>query len=238
VAKVRKSRRYSRYQAEYWLPKIFRGWWTEDGVRREGFNWCVRLQHLGHRETVNLGEADKARAAAEAMAVYARLRADGWDAVHAIYKPEKQESQRPPAVWTVAAVLEAAKARSTIKPGTMRSYRDSLQTIVAGVAGIPSGRSLGSKALPAWRDRVGQERLDILNPVSIAEWRGEYVKHPNPVMAERRTHSAASFIRNARALFKCEGMPESPFKGVKLGKEGVSTITHLATRHRARPMCR
>ena len=216
-----KERKLAPHQPEYWANRLFHSAWTEGGIKRETRNRCVRLQHLGRRETVNLAETDRAKASAVARDVYLRLRADGWDAVHAIYKPEKQESQQAPATWTIDAILRAASARSTVKLGTMRTYRDALQTIVAGVAGLPSGRSLGSKALPAWRERVGRQLLSILNPVSIAEWRSVYVKHANPVTAERRTHSAASFIReNARALFKYEGTPESPFKGVKLGKEG------------------
>ena len=203
---------------EFWTPKLRLLVHTLRGVRRYGTEWTIRLQHDGTREVVNLKTSDKAQAAKDAVDVYHQLKANGWDAVRAVHKPESQETLPPGAVWTMGDVLKAARARSDLAPTTTRDYEDGLRTIASQVAGMPSGRSLGSKQLPAWRERVDKLPISIIDKVSVAEWRNGYIKDAgkDPLRRLSAQRSSATYIRNARSLFLAEGMPDNPFLGVKL----------------------
>jgi hypothetical protein len=56
----------AKTDVRYWQKRVFFPEYTRDGDEKGTKEWAVRLQHLGRRETFQLGTANKAAAAARA----------------------------------------------------------------------------------------------------------------------------------------------------------------------------
>src|SRR5258708_6189062 len=82
------SKHHGKTDVRYWASRLFRPWYTRDGQTRELDQYAVRIQHKGLRETFNLGDANKAAAAAKARDIYLYLSVNGLDAALAKFKPK------------------------------------------------------------------------------------------------------------------------------------------------------
>ena len=61
----------AKTDVRYWQKRVFFPEYTRDGDEKGTKEWAVRLQHLGRRETFQLGTANKA-AATEAIHLKAK----------------------------------------------------------------------------------------------------------------------------------------------------------------------
>jgi integrase len=235
VAKQSGQASVSRHHVDHWRDRVYRKTFTRDGVSHEVPEWSVRLQHLGRREAFALNTANAAVAAANAKEIATFLDANGWAATLAKFKPGVTPKAE---VCTVGEFLADVLKRSHLKPITVRRYAVKLRKIVADVAKLESG--LKGKARRkkfdhltggrvAWLAKVDGQRLDRLTPQSVTAWRNAYVAKAgaDPLARKSAERSAASNLRNARALFASDvtamlkvALPANPFTGVKLQDPG------------------
>lgn len=188
-------------------------------------------QHQGRRETFALGSNNAEAAASKAKTIATFLEANGWDATRAKFKPSRLESAE---TATLGEFLEEVKAKSHLKPITIRRYAVKLRKIIGDLANV--GAKLKGKALRkkydyrsgghhAWNAEIDRHKLSLLTPESLTEWRNAYVAKAgnDPLKRKSAERSAASCLRCARALFSPEiinlfkiKLPPNPFQGVKI----------------------
>ncbi len=228
--------RRSKDHQDYWKERLLRRSYRDrDGRSVEMPEWHVRISHGGRREWFNLDSANQAVAAIKARDIYRLLAANGWEATLAKYKPDPIVTAK---VCTVGEFLADVKARSHLKPMTVRRYAVKLRKLVADVAKLESGLKKKAKRAKydytngghkAWLAKVDAQRLDVLTPETINEWRNRYVAKAgtDPVSRKSAERSAASYMRCARSLFAADvvavlkvKLPPNPFEGVKLKDPG------------------
>lgn len=228
--------RRSKDHQDYWRDRlVVRSYRDRDGDRIEMPEWHIRIAHNGRREWFNLNSANQAVAAVKARDIYRLLAANGWEETLAKYKPDPVATAP---VCTVGEFLADVKARSHLKPMTVRRYAVKLRKLVADVAMVEAGMKLKAKRAKydyakgghkAWLAKVDAERLDVLTPEAINAWRNRYVAKAgnDSILRKSAERSAASYVRCARSLFAADvvavlkvKLPPNPFEGVKLKDPG------------------
>jgi integrase len=219
------SGRHPKTDVRYWEAAIFQPTYKWDGeVRRVG-EWAAKIQHLGRRETFSLGGANKASAAARAKEIYLSLRAIGWDATIAKFKPKAGSAGK--AVATVGEFLEEVKAKASARPKTIESYSRAFRTIVADIYGIDGGKSKydyrkGGREL--WVRKVHGVRIAAITPAEVQKWKLRFLRRAgtDPIKQRAARVSVNSLMRQAKSLFapavlkfvSLELPAASPFAGV------------------------
>jgi integrase len=231
-----KPSRAAKTHQDYWKAKLKRrSYIGRDGKTVEIPEWQVRMFHRGREGWFNLGTANQAAAAVKARNVYLSLVSAGWEVTVAKFKPEPF---RRAVVCTVGEFLANVKARSHLRPRTLKIYATKLRKMVADIARVEAG--IGRKARRAkhdyvnggrevWLAKVDGQRLDVLTPESVNTWRNAYAVKAgaDPVKRKSAERTAASCIRCSRALFSPDvvrvlkvKLPANPFAGVKLKDPG------------------
>jgi integrase len=158
------------------------------------------LKEDGRDCWLNLDTANKAEAARKARDLWVKVRANGLDAVLADLRPDV----RPERVCSVAEYVAAAKKLSTVRPATLAEYEASLRRVVAGVRGIVA-KSDKHADRAAWRAKVDAVRLDQITPSDVRAWQKRKLDaaraEGGETAKDRRAHTLASHLRDARALF-------------------------------------
>ncbi|MBA3543802.1 MAG: tyrosine-type recombinase/integrase [Chthoniobacterales bacterium] len=212
---------YAKTDVRYWQKVIFQPTYTHDGVRHRVPHWSVKIQHGGRRETFALDTPNKAAAAATAREIFLALKAEGWDAVVARFKPSTQASNSP--VTTVGNFLEAVKAIWSGHPKTLADYARAFRKIVADIFDIDGDRTKydhRTGGREAWIARVHQVRLSELTPDKIQRWKVKFLKRSDPAKQRSASISVNSLMRQAKSLFAPDivkfipNLPPSPFEGV------------------------
>lgn len=235
VAKQSGQASATRFHVDFWKERLYRKTYTRDGRSHEVPEWSVRLQHLGRREAFALDTANASAAATKAKEIATFLDANGWEATLAKFKPDPFKRAE---VCTVGEFLVDVKARSHLRPRTLKSYATKLRKMVADIARVEAGVKGKAKEAKhdyvngghkAWLAKVEGEPVDVLTPESVNAWRNAYAAKAgvDPVRRKSAERSAASYIRCARALFSPDitellkvKLPPSPFAGVKLKDPG------------------
>lgn len=173
-------------------PRVIRGTPTPE--------LYARFKEAGHDAWVCLDTCNVAIAAARARDLYLRMKAIGLPALLTEQRPDV----RPARVCTVADYLEAAKALSTVRATTLAEYEASFRRVIAGVRGIVA-KSDKHAARAEWHAKIEAVRLDQVTPAEVRSWhKGELdaaLRKGGEVAKDRRAHTLASHLRDARALF-------------------------------------
>ena len=218
-APVRRTRRLPKTHQDYWLGRLRkRSYLAQDGrTEIEIPVWQVRLFHGGREGWFNLGTANQAAAAIKARDIYVFLKANGWDAALAKFKPDSDAAPR--FNLTVGDYLNAVKSTGYIRLRTFLHYQNCLRTLASESFGIRDGkakydyRTGGNKK---WIARIDSIRLERVTPDRVIDWQRHRVKHagnsPTAIASAKRT--ANSYVRCARSLFGKEILKR--LKGVKL----------------------
>ena len=160
----------------------------------------ARFKEAGHDAWLCLDTCNVATAAARARDLYLRMKAIGLPALLTELRPDV----RPARVCTVADYLEAAKALSTVRATTLAEYEASFRRVIAGVRGIVA-KSDKHAARADWHAKIEAVRLDQVTPADVRAWhKGELdaaLRKGGEVAKDRRAHTLASHLRDARALF-------------------------------------
>jgi integrase len=197
---------------------------------------AIRLQHLKQREEFRFDTTNKDAAANQARDVFRFLKANGWQATLAKYKPESQET--PKANVTLGEYLTAVDSLRRLRPRTFSLYRRAIRTVVAGAFNVQEQKGFSKfdyrgedSGHAQWVAKVDSRRLSDLTEDRITKWKRQRIADagsaPNAAASARRTVN--SYIRCARSLFakgvvkELSGLqlPDPlPFQGVELEKAG------------------
>lgn len=229
----------SRTDVRYWRTKIRRN------VRADGHaarNYSVQIGWNGRRVRFALGTPNADEAARLARERYLAVRAQGWEAVLARFKPQPEVG--PVGSSTIGDLIREVRSTVNFRESTFAVYCQSLRRIAAGVAQLEgryverSGARKGdSRCAPnkaaAWWARVDAVELSTLTNDAIQHWKLSHLRAAKtPEDARRAANSVNSVIRNARALFSSRALefarpglnlPQPlPFAGMKLERRGNS----------------
>lgn len=237
VAQLTGDARRAKSHQDYWKGRlVLRTYRNGDGQKVEMPEWHVRIAEVGRRGWFNLDTANQAVAAIKARDIYISLVSVGWEATLVKFKPSPTTKAY---VCTVGEFLADVKARSHLKPMTVRRYAVKLRKMVADLAKLEAGVKGKAKMAKydyvnggrkAWLAKVDSQSLNFLTPETINTWRNAYVAKAgtNPVERKSAERSAASYMRCVRALFTAEvvgvlkvKLPIYPFSGVKLKDPGA-----------------
>jgi hypothetical protein len=166
---------------------------------------AVRIQHLGEREEFRFNTTNRQAAAAQALDLFRFLKANGWKATRAKFKPEAEG--QPKLDVTVGDYLAAVDSTRRLRARTFDNYRRCLRTVVAESFGIQlkAGESkydyrTGGNA--AWSQRVDEFRLERLTPDVVNSWKRDRVASaghaPAALASARRTVN--SYTTDAKKL--------------------------------------
>jgi hypothetical protein len=217
---------------DYWKPRLEHRCYTRDGERIELSEYSVRFQHLGKRTSFNLDTSDAEAAAAKARDLYIFLKANGWEATFAKYKPEPEFKNK----LTVGEYLRAVEETQKLRRQTFLNYQNCFHTILARVFGIKGTKARfdhikGGNQI--WKGRLDAIRLEKLTPILVGSWMKKFVSaagdSPAAIASAKRT--ANSYVRCARSLFSPQLLKEPqlkkfslpsplPFAGVELFETG------------------
>lgn len=234
AAKPKARRTLSRTHADYWKARLFRRAYQHDGQQREVNDLYVRIQHGGRREFFGLNTTNQDAGAVKARDIFTFLKANGWDATLAKFKPDADGEAKLDV--TVGDLLSAVEKTRKLRGRTFLNYRNCLRTIVAEAFGIrPKANEnkfdyrTGGNA--KWIARIDEIRLERLTPDRVNRWKRERIasagRAPTAIASTRRTIN--SYIRCARSLFSPNLVRELsklklpatlPFQGVELEESG------------------
>ena len=217
--------RHSKTDLRYWERAIFQPTYTRDDEVRKVSEWAAKIQHLGRRETFPLGSANKAAAAGKAKEIYLSLRAAGWDATIARFKPKVGIAAKT--VTTIGEFVEELKAKASGRPKTIESYCQALRTIVADICGIDGGKSkydYRKGGRDSWLRKVHAVRIAAITPAEVQKWKLRFLRRAStdPIKQRAARVSVNSLMRQAKSLFaprvlkfiSLELPAASPFAGV------------------------
>ncbi len=233
-AALKRKAKLPKTHQDHWLGRLHkRTYRARDGrTEIEIPTWQVRLFHAGREGWFNTGTANQAAAAVKARDAFLFLKANGWDAMLAKFKPDSDAAPR--LNLTVGEYLGAVKDTTYLRLRTFLNYQNCLRTIVAeifGVKGDDSKFDYRQGGNQKWVERIDGIRLERVTPARVGEWQQRRVKkagHSPAAMASAK-RTANSYVRCARSLFSREirkrlkgvQLPSPlPFDGVELFDSG------------------
>ena len=218
-SKTRKRTKLPKTNQDFWFSRLRkRTYLAPDGKTEvEIPTWQVRLFHAGKEGWFNLETANQTTAAGKARDIYVSLKANGWDATLAKFKPDSDAAPR--LNLTVGEILSAVHGTGYLRPRAFLNYQNCFHTIVSEAFGVKSDASKfdyrkgGNRK---WTARVNGVRLERVTPARVTEWQKRRLKaagnSPTAIASAKRT--ANSYVRCARSLFSREIVKR--LKGVKL----------------------
>ncbi len=187
---------------DYWLGRLRkRTYRARDGrTEIEIPTWQVRLFHAGREGWFNTDTANQAAAAVKARDAFQFLKANGWDAMLAKFRPASAAAPR--LNLTVGEYLRAVQDTSYLRLRTFLNYQNCLRTIVSqifGVKGDDSKFDYRQGGNQKWRERIDNIRLERVTPARVGEWQQRRVNKaghsPAAIASAKRT--ANSYVRCA-----------------------------------------
>ncbi len=233
---TRSESRHPKTHQDFWKNRlIHRSYKNAKGKTVEIPEWHVRIAALGNRAWFNLNTANQAAAAVKARDIYLSLVSAGWDVTLAKFNPSPVAKSE---VCTVGEFLADIGERSHLKAMTLRRYAVKLRKMEADITKLEEGLRRKEVRLKydyvnggrkEWLAKLDSKPMSCLTPDSVNEWRNTYIAKAgrDPVERKSAERSAASYLRNVRALFSTEvtsllkvKLPANPFEGVKLKDPG------------------
>jgi integrase len=211
-------RKLAKTHQDYWISRLRkRTYVAPDGKTVEIPMWQVRLFHAGREGWFNLDTPNQAAAAGKARDTYVFLKANGWEAALAKFKPESTASPRLNV--TIGDYLQAVKETGYLQPRTFLNYQNCLRTIVSEAFGVRSSESkydYRSGGNEKWVGRIDGIRLERVTPIKVTNWQRRRVKEAgnSPVAIASAKRTVNSYVRCARSLFSKE--IRKRLKGVQL----------------------
>jgi integrase len=222
--------RFPKSDIRHWYKSVFRRRYRHNKDSRHVGHYSVQLSFRHRREEFALPTANKSAAAARAKEIFEFLRANGWEATIAKFKPDPRLApDQEGVIGTVGEFIAAVQATTTsVRPRTLAEYIRSFRRIVAGAFAIDEPRKTdyhrGGRA--RWLERVHATQLALVTPQKIQAWKIAFLARAgqSPIKQRRARISVNSALRDARNLFSCRrtrfiGLPPgfvSPFTSVPL----------------------
>lgn len=213
---------WSKSDARFWRNRLF---------KRQGDDWHVRIAFKGIQERFPLHTPNAAAAAGKARDIWTSLQTVGWEQTRNRFKPWRVDSQSDDSPLTVGAYIEAARAAALVRATTFQCYERKFRFLVAQIAAIKSTKRKHDYVTGGhlqFRTDVGSVPLASITPDVVTRWRVAYLQRhgKNPIELNHARQSAASIIRNSKALFAPRvvrnlalNLPSPlPFEGMEIGK--------------------
>jgi integrase len=213
---------FAKTDSRYWRDKVF---------QRTNDEFHVRIRFGGTQYRWPLKTANRDQAAAKARDIYLSLMAHGYDATATKFKPWEIEVKDGAGCVTVGDFIEAVRAIAPVRPTTFTTYERKLRFLVSQLKAVQGSKKrfdYVNKGFKEWRKKVDAVPLEELTPEEVMKWRVRYISEAgtDPIKANGARQTAASIIRNAKALFSpklLRGLSVTlpsplPFDGVDLGK--------------------
>jgi integrase len=199
---------------------------------------AVRIQHLGQRDEFRFDTTNRAVAAVQALEIFRFLKANGWEATLAKFKPEGNIKLQT----TIGDYLDAVRNLNKLRPRTFLNYQSALRILTADALGVKEEKGVSKYDYRSkgeqnghnlWVAKIDGHRLDELTVEVINAWKRNRIARagnsPTAIASAKRTVS--SYIRCARSLFSSDIRKEIktltlpavlPFAGVELESAGSS----------------
>jgi integrase len=224
--------RYSKNDLRYWQDVIYKPQAGPVDARRQSQYYVVRIEREGRRTTFPLGTSNKADAAFKARDIYNTVIVNGWEAATKAHK----KSMHRPNPLTVGELITEARKHLDVRPLSFGGYTRSLRKIVNDIFAFdpgPSKHDYHSGGRQLWLAKVDSVRLEKLSPELIKQWRSAFLAKAgsNQVALRSARISAASFIREAKALFSPEVLKH--FEGVVSPFEGIVATERVPARYKS-----
>jgi hypothetical protein len=199
--------RLSKDHQDFWLRKLKKRSYAANGQRVEIPEWQVRLFHAGREDWFNLATTNRTAASVKARDIWLHLRAHGWDATLAKFKPR------------------AVPRQTLTVQDFSRMYREALQRVEYPPSPQTAARYL--KSLEFICRRVHLNRIADLTPDKVKKFVGDYLeegrgegRNPESIKVSCNAmlrNSAAMFSRQMLAQYQSGGLSlANPFEGQKL----------------------
>lgn len=222
-----RANRAAKSSVEYWKERVRPRTLKDGSVTPELY---LRLKEGGRDAWFSLATANRSEAARKARDIWQSVQVKGLDVVLAELRPTARAAR----VCLVAEYLPAAKAVATARPRTVAEYEASLRRVVAGVRGIKA-KSDKHADRAEWHTKIDAVRLDQITPADVRAWMkaelAEAAKGGED-NKDRRAHTLASHLRDARALFSESIIAEVGKKFVLPAELPFAGITATATTRR------
>lgn len=231
---IKRKGKLPKTHQDYWLGRLRkRTYLAPDGKTDiEIPTWQVRLFNAGKEGWFNLDTANQSAAAVKARDIFVFLKANGWEAALAKFKPESDATPR--LNLTVGHYLDAVKDTSYLRLRTFLNYQNCFRTILSeafGVKGDESKFDYRQGGNQKWLERIDGIRLERVTTDRVTEWQQKRVKKAgnSPTATATAKRTANSYVRCARSLFSKElrkrlkgvQLPSPlPFEGVELFDSG------------------
>ena len=216
------AKAYAKTDLRYWRDKVF---------QRSNDGFHVRTRFGGRQYRWPLKTANREEAATKARNIYLSLMAHGYEATATKFKPWEVEVKDGAKCVTVGDFISAVRAIAPVRPTTFTTYERKLRFLVSQMKAVKGNKErfdYVNKGFVEWRKKVDAVPLGELTPEEVMKWRVRYIAEAgtDPIKANGARQTAASIIRNAKALFSPKllrglslNLPNPlPFEGVDLGK--------------------
>lgn len=220
------------------FPKTDVRHWREKVFTRSNADYHVQIGFGGRQERWPLKTANRDQAAAKARDIYLSLMAHGYEPTRDRFKPWTVKQEAPQEVLTVGRFLEAAQAVATVRANTFTHYARKFRFLVASMLALKAGKDRFDpvNGFRRYRAKVDAVALADITPDKVAAWRVKYITAAgNPVQQNAARATAASIIRNAKALFSKSVLRSLPFPlPSPLPLDGVTPGKTPRTRYRSK----
>ena len=167
----------SRTHQDYWKQRLRkRAYKTKSGAVSSVPNWQVRICYRGREEWFNLNSSNQEIASCKARDIDVSLRAHGWDATLAKYKPDMLILKDDP---SIGEFLEEIRTKTGLKDSTFHTYAKKFRTLVAGVMRIKSDSSkfdTCNDGYAKWINKIVSIKLNKITPAKVQAWKVRYLK--------------------------------------------------------------
>jgi integrase len=221
---------FPKSDIRHWQRSVFRRRYSHNKRSRQVGHYSVQLTFQHRREEFALGTANKTAAAGRAKEIFEFLRANGWEATIAIFKPTPKQAVGEGVISTAGEFIQAVQATNpSVRARTQAEYIRSFRRIVAGAFGIDDPKKTdyrkgGGRA--RWLERLHAVELSKITPHRIHAWKIAFLARAgqSPIKQRSARISVNSALRGARSLFsprrtKFVSLPPgfvSPFASVPL----------------------
>jgi integrase len=214
------------------LPKTDARYWRDRVFQRGGGEYHARFRFGGVKYRWPMHTANRDEAATKARDIYLSLQTVGLEQTEARFKPWTKEAPTvAPKVATVGEFIEAVRALAVVRPTTFLTYERKFRFLVSQLMRIKSTRKKNDYVhggFKKYRGKVESVLLSEITPERVMQWRVAYIAagSTNPIKENCARATAASVIRNSKALFSKKlirnlslKLPSPlPFDGVDQGK--------------------
>lgn len=217
----------SKTHVNYWKKHLLRNSFTRDGELHEVAEFCVKIQHLGRRQTFSLGTDHRETAATKAREIYLTIIAKGWDAAQTLFNPGMLVRKDDP---TLGEFFAEVQAKAGLSAKTFRNYASAFRTIASAsapkLANDQSKYDYRGGGQQQWLTRVDAIKLSAMTPDRVQQWKLTHIKKAGTSLSAQVTarRTVNSYIRCARSLFskrvlkfvKVRLPTTLPFEGIEL----------------------